>query len=335
MKKPVFVLMIALLPLFGCDHFKVYTVGNGDDSGNSEEQGSSGGGSQSGDSFKYEVAATQPSGAVKGYTKDYVVRRSKGAGNYQWMVIETKVAYDSKGRIAKEEETTTYYKEDDNGNVQQDYVNRSARYRVYDDAAHKIEIRKSSEKPNTAIFKGDLDANGKLVRMEYGYYDGSSWKGGTVKAFEYAANGLLSKLTYPGQSSFYPFEFFWNTSDQRINSIRESDPRASTDPEEDETRNYFYTTDINPTFDSALDIASFAAYSPVIGMDYYLPLGKGSKYLVDYANTTYRNEAEKFTYEWDSGKKRLTHIKLVQKLFPDDAGVMNERQFNYWPEYYD
>lgn len=327
--------MIALLPLFGCDHFKVYSVNNGDNSENSAEQGGGGGGGQSGDSFKYEVAATQPSGAVKGYTKDYVVKRSKSAGYYQWMVVETKVAYDSKGRIAKEEESTTYYKEDNNGNVQQDYVTRSARYRVYDDAAHKLEIRTSSDKPNTAIFKGDLDANGKLTRVEYGIYDGPSWNAGTVKVFDYDAKGLISKFSYPNQSSLYPFEFSWSTSNHCIASIRESDPRASTDPEEDETRFYFYTNDINPTFESALDIASFAAYSPVIGMSYYLPLGKGSKYLVNYANTTYRNEAEKFTYEWDTSKKHLTHIKLVQKLFPDDAGVMNERQFNFWPEYYD
>lgn len=333
MKKLV-LLMIALLPFAGCDLLDNGS-GNKENQGQGGEQGgggNGGGSAQSGDGFTYEVAATQPSGAIKKYTKDLWLDRTHSAGFYQFMVVETKLAYDSKGRIAKEETTTTYYTENDNGNVEQNGVVHDTRYRVYDDKAGKMEIRTVQDKASSAIFKGELDASGKLSRGEVGGYNGSTWTA-RVMEFDYTDGGLLSKVTYPDQTAWYPFEFSWNTSAPYISSIQEKDPRATSDPEEDESRNYVYTSTVNPTFGAALDIAFLATYAHVIGLDYSLPLGKGSKNLVDYANTTYRNEAEKFTYEWESGK--LSHIKLVQKLFPDDAGVKNERQRNFWPEYYD
>lgn len=329
MKRFVLLLMIALLPVVGCDKFHVGDVNKENDSENSDEQGNEqgGGGTQSGDSFKYEVASVQPSGAVKEYTKDYWVRREKGPGDFQWMVTTTKLSYDSKGRIAKEEEQVQYYEE--GGPLES--TNRTTRFRVYDDKAGKMEIRKVQDNPSSAIFKGALNAEGNLTRAEFGGYDGSTWKS-SVLEFEYNSDGLLSKVTFPGSSYYYPFEISW-TAPPVITGIKEKDPKAMSDYEEDESRNYFYMDDLNPSFGTLLDIASFAAFAHVIHIsDYYLPVGKGSEYLVDYANTTYRNEAEVFTYELVGGK--LTHIKLVQKLFPDDAGVQNARTFNFYPEYY-
>ena len=322
--------MIALMTFAGCDKFHVGDVNNGNDSGNSQGQGEEQGGggeSQSGDSFTYEVASVQPSGAVKEYIKDYWVKREKSAGDFQWMVKTTKLSYDSKGRIAKEEEEVQYYEE--GGPLES--TNRSTRYRVYDDKAGKMEIRKVQDNPSSAIFKGTLNANGNLTRAEFGGYNGSTWTS-SVLEFEYNSDGLLSKVTYPG-SSYYPFELSWITP-PGITSIKEKDPRATSDPEEDESRNYYYNNVLNPSFGALLDIASFAAFAHVIHLsDYYLPVGKGTKQLVSYANTTYRNEAEIFTYEWNDGK--LSRIKLVQKLFPDDAGVQNTRTFNFYPDYYD
>ena len=57
------------------------------------------------------------------------------------------------------------------------------------------------------------------------------------------------------------------------------------------------------------------------------------KLYLDTSTPTTILKLDDATYEWESGK--LSHIKLVQKLFPDDAGVKNERQRNFWPEYYD
>lgn len=329
--------MIALLPFAGCKPLDDDSENPENNTENPEEQGEEqgeepgGGGNQSGDTFVYEVAATQPSGAVKEYTKDLWIDRAQGAGNFQWMVTKTKVAYDSKGRPAKEEIAVTYYAE---GGGQDGDVVRSARYYVYDDKARKMEIRKYADRPNTAFFRGDLDADGKLVRSEAGYFNNSSWFTALVTVYEYTDGGLLSRVSCPDESNLYPYEFSWDTSTNNISSIRELDPRAMDDPEEDESRFYHYYREPNPSFGAPFDIASFAVYGRVTGSDYLLPIGKGTMDLVKYANTTYRNEAETFTYEWNEEKTRLEHIKLVQRLFPEDAGVKNERWINYWPEYY-
>ena len=333
MKRIALILMIALLPLAGCDKFDNNSSSGGRAPGGQDSQGGQPGGGEGGGDDK---PVAQPSGAIKEWTQDLWVDRTLSPGMYQYMVSKYQVTYDSKGRIARIDESDTYYKE---GGGQDGDVRHSSIYYVYGNGTLELRFPSNSEKDTKS--RCVLNSDGNVVTIENGYMDGSSWKVSGTTKYSYQSLGsdtkeiYLSKVEYPVSSGKrYPFEFTWS-SNTTVSRIVESDPRSMQDPEEDETRNYFYTEKDNPLFGSPLDLATYAVVSSVIGGGYPLPLGSGIKKLVSYANTTYRNEAEKFTWEWNSGNTRLEHIRIDQKLFPEDSSVKNSRQINYWPEYYD
>ena len=280
-------------------------------------------------------AAFDPTGCVKTVTKETWVLKSSGLGTYMSTKQEMTVTYDSQGR--PEQQAYVTYGYDENGESLPDGFGLLKRNEYYFYSEGHMEIRQHPE-PEAVIYKADLDANGCITHYESGYMDKDVWKTYSSGDCHYMDNpdlegyALLTIDNLDGlPSETIPWEFTWDLQGCLVHAHQKWGPEGPEELTDDESRYYIYSVYTNTSYGKAYDISGLL----IDDLDPYGFKGRGCELLPSYANTTYRNKAYEFDYEYD--RQGPLHKATVDWYpFADDSAMASVKHtYVYTFTYYE
>lgn len=266
--------------------------------------------------------AFDPTGAVKTVTKETWIKKTSGPGTYMISKVLTEITYDNQGRPEKEEITDYGYDED--GQLLPGEFGTLKRRQYYFYSPGKMEIRQHPEE-ETVFFRADLDSKGHITHYEYGHMQGGPWTVDSQGDHKYMNNPDLEGSTLIAVENMkgrtaedgIPWEFTWNADGNLVHAHQKWGAGGPADPTDDGSRYYFYADSQNLSLGKAYDISGLLIDS----LDPYGFRGRGTADLPVSANTTYRNNAMEFEYEfYRTGP--LLKATVTWHPFPDDGGAM-------------